>query len=223
MSNPHGGLRVIIGGAVGATDQWNIGVLMNQDAAMVTTAASPAEMNTVASDVLNLFNTNVWSVASGLKAYCRASTTLQFAKSYQYNNAGLLLSQGAASITAVPGTGTGNMPGYVAAVMTLQTDTPGRSGRGRTYLPITSSAAMSATGQFSDLTNIVNAYGTFLTNCHKAYTIGGITNSCPVIIWSSKTSTVQYIKAVRADSIPDTQRGRINKDVAAGLWSKTVS
>ena len=42
-------------------------------------------------------------------------------------------------------------------------------------------------------------------------------------IWSSKTSTVQYIKAVRADSIPDTQRGRINKDVAAGLWSKTVS
>lgn len=111
------------------------------------------------------------------------------------------------------------LPNQVATVVTLLTGRPGRSYRGRTYLPPVHTAAMLGTNQLStaNATTLANAYAGYLQGVHDS------SSGAPAVVSSSKLGAMTLINAVQVDTVFDTQRRRRNKVVAAGKPQAAVS
>lgn len=104
---------------------------------------------------------------------------------------------------AIVGTGPASHPYQVAAVTTLRTGTPGRSGRGRMYWPA-SGAGIAGAGLFGgDLNTLTDKLALLFT----AISSGG-DHACVVSLTDSVT---RPITSVDNDQVPDTQRRRTNK------------
>lgn len=212
----EGCIKAVFGGAVGGGDTWSVGLNIGVGLPAANGGATPTEMNTVASDLLGFFNT-FWTT---YKTWCRSGTSLSSCKTYLYGTGGLLTSQGTATQAAVVGTGTVPHPSYVATVVTLQTDTPGRRGRGRIYLPATGRSCDASTGQSDTSPSAFGAALKIALNAMaKNYTLSGTTYLGVPVVWSEAASDYHPIVAIRSDTILETQRGRQDQSVATTVYS----
>lgn len=214
-------VRYVIGGSCGS-DVWSIGI--TERLASLSGAPSITQMNATAADTLASFNSFVWNNAStGLKLFNASGVTLSSCKTYAYNSGGLV-GQGSASITPVAGAAAANVPFFTAMCVTLLTAFPGRSGRGRTYLPLTGCSANATTGRMAtDLSSVVSGFAAFLGGFgpDDSFMPGDPASHAAVL--SQKTSSLHDITSVRADNLFDTQRGRVNKLTAGATWTGSVS
>jgi len=220
MAIPSGDiLRIVVGGPIGgdtwSTGQWRVLTGM-------TGLPTPTQMNAAATAWLATFKSLVWDPATGgWRGQNNAGTALSTCRVYLYQG-GLLAAQGAAAITPDTGLATPVLPAYVAGCVTLQTNTPGRSGRGRIYMPITGCTMVAATMQIqSDFTPHLAALASWL-NSGVDTTMPGSPTGVPVVLSRTKTQTHQ-ITALRMDTIPDTQHGRENKFVASAVRTGVVT
>lgn len=126
---------------------------------------------------------------------------------YQYNGTGAR----AASQSTYPfstrrvGTGTANHPKQVALVVSTRTPVPGRSGRGRFYLPATG-IGMTALGLVSDSSAIDGlgvALGDFFDDIQAA--------AGDLAVVSFTTFAINGVTSLVIDNKPDTQRRREDK------------
>lgn len=222
MPYPSGDvIKYVVGGAI-ASDDWSCGVW--QTVSGLTGNPTTTQMNTDALATLNVFNNDVWSAATaGQKTVNASGTLLSTIKSYLYRN-GVLTRQGTASITAVAGTGTAVLPFYTAMCCSLLTDTAGRSGRGRIYLPFTAGALLAATGQMNigALSGYATNVAAFLTALNTNNTNFPGTPTQQVVVLSKTLGNTFPVTTVRIDSIPDTQHGRTRKDIASSVGTHAV-
>lgn len=118
---------------------------------------------------------------------------------YQYDG-GPAAADYASSGFSSPGTGTASSAKSQALVMTLRTATPGRSGRGRVYLPCTGLAVAAGTGLLDAATvsDVVTDFGAALE---------GI-DPIALVVYSPSAGALRTCTAVTADYRPDRQEGR---------------
>jgi hypothetical protein len=127
--------------------------------------------------------------------------------------------------TAVSGTGSAYLPAFTALVASFRTAVPGRGGRGRSYLPLTSGTPMSG-GQFqissSAATIVANAYKAMIDSINSATFLAPFT-SHRVAVRSSSIGTGIPITSVIVDSLPDAQHRREDKILPLYVISKDIA
>jgi hypothetical protein len=222
MPFPSGDIiKYVMGGAVGS-DDWSVGIW--QTVSGLSSNPTTTQMNADVLATLTSFNTGLWSAATaGQKTVNASGTLLSTGKSYLYR-AGSLTRQGTASITAVAGTSATILPFFTAMCCSLLTDTAGRSGRGRIYLPLTAGALLASTGQMNigSLTSYATNVAAWLTGLNVTNTNFPGTPTMQCVVFSKTLGQTFPITTVRIDSIPDTQHGRTRKDIATSVGTHSV-
>lgn len=117
--------------------------------------------------------------------------------------------------TPVNGTNGSIMPGYVACCVTTLSDTPGRRGRGRFYLPITTSYGLNGSRlSASAIATIQGAAKTWLSNLDNAPGFDALVSGFKTVIYSNVLNGATYdIKRVRVGDVLDLQRRRYNEQI----------
>lgn len=201
-------LKLVLGGAAYGPEAWSIGQYWGL---VVTATPTPAQMNTLAASLLSAFNSGCWNVASNsLKAVNPAGITLRQATLYYYNGGGLVAA-GAATQTAVPGTNTNAAPSYVSRVITNQSDQPGRSHRGRVYLPWCGQPVDVNTGLWPSAASFMANYRSTQTAMVSAIQSSTWATSASAAVVSQRLGVLSFITSWRMDNKPDSQRGRGKK------------
>jgi hypothetical protein len=121
------------------------------------------------------------------------------------------------------GTSAVPVPFYVSMCASLLTNQPGRSGRGRMYLPLTGSGFNAGTGQMTlTLGTMASNVALFLTGLGPDDNTfpGDPTSEADVVSITHGLSN--KITTVRIDSIPDTQHGRTRRVTATATGSASV-
>lgn len=121
---------------------------------------------------------------------------------------------------AVVGTAGGIQPLPVCMVASLRSTTPGRSGRGRSYIPMTGTG-VSTGHQFTlaDCTAVANAHAALIIALRGlVLTAQTVTAQNPGIN-SVKNGALYPITRVVCDSIPDFQDRRQDKIAASSVFS----
>lgn len=177
----------------------------------VPTTTVQSDLSAICAAVAGLWSTNfLTTTIKGLFPSTTVWTTLT-AYLYQGGKNAALTAQ--SQISAGNGTaGGGALPNQIALVATLLSGVPGRTNRGRSYLPGPTFTAL-GNGQLTvaNAGTIAAAFASFLTAVKNAPTWGAL----PVIA-SPHTGSFQPLKSIRIDTKLDTQRRRSNKVAVAG-------
>lgn len=177
-----------------------------------TSITTQAALEALATDIVgllentttNAFLLNTMTTAEGLDAL----------DLYQYSGGAKATSQAHAILTGMAGKkATVSFPLQVACCVTLLTGKPGRSKKGRLYLP--GSGMGFNAGEFAsgDVDAIAAGFNTLFQDLHDRVP------STPVVVASSVLGTNTPVTQVRVDSKPDTQRRRSMKATAG--YTKT--
>ena len=220
MPLPAGDLLLArVGGSL-PSDKWSVGLWF--DLAGLGADPTPAQMNAACLAWLTNFANVFWTPASNpWKSQASVGVSLATGTLYLYRSAALTAS-GTATISTSSGTGSNPLPSYVARVCTLLTNNPGRSKRGRIYLPANGVSPNSGTGLWSSVQPQVTNLGTAIQNAEvTGFWFGGSEQAaCDVV---SKTHGIKTrVTSLRMDNKPDTQRGRENKLTATVFDSQTI-
>jgi len=203
--------HVVIGGNV-ASEDWSAGCWFDAGTTGIGTP-TPTDLNTMAASMATAAGV-AWSAF--LKAWNASGLTLTFCKAYFYRT-NTLYGVGQASISASAATGTAPQPGYVSQVLTFLTSQPGRSGRGRMYLPKTGKAPSASTFQYATEGTALSAMKTYFQSCESAIeALPGASIVASLSVVSRTGSNPNAVTTLRMDSIPDTQHGR-TKSLAPAL------
>jgi len=114
-----------------------------------------------------------------------------------------------ASASATQGTGTNTMPAQSAAVISIRTDSPGASGRGRLYWPCLS-ATLGTSGRLASPTNaaIVADAKSYLLGIRTDLATAFPTIGFDLAVRSRTTHTTPHATRIQVGSTIDTQRRR---------------
>lgn len=210
----------VFSGAVSG-DIWSC--VTNCISAENTTFGPGADFNTYAAAALAAFNSTIWNSASGIKQANSAATTLTSCKTYVYNSGGVLVQEGSATQTAVPGTGTTRLPPYSALCVTLKTNGFGRSYRGRSYIPFTA-GTLGADGQASSgqCSSLATNYIAFINAMVAIAVPGAAGDELQPAVLSVAKGLLSNISSVKVDSLVDTQRGRQNRATASSTATASL-
>jgi hypothetical protein len=176
---------------------------------------------------LNAFNSSTGApVDAGLAviagALWSADLLAKEQRSYYYpsgSTSAALVSTGF-TLTAA-GAGSRQMPPQCALVMSLRSLTPGRSGRGRNYIPMGIGGSNNNGGIGSTpLNTVTTAYAAILTNI-AALSLAGFSAQVPIVA-SFTTGQFHEIVDVIGDSKIDTQRRREDKVLPANTITVAV-
>lgn len=215
-------LRATLGGDVaGGADIWRCRINMSLSGSLG--APTAAEMSDIANLMFTAAVAAITDSAHDLRPFMADGTSLAFASAAFYN-AGVLVNAGDyVPTTPTQGTSTTRLPSYTALCVTLLTDVGGRSGRGRSYLPCDGQPVGTA-GVWSSIVNAAyaSAWAAVLTGLNADYTAGASTATATAGVLSLKYGFISDVVSVRADNLPDTQRGRINKIAPTNTASATV-
>lgn len=119
------------------------------------------------------------------------------------------------------GTGTASSAASTSAVITLQTDTAGRSGRGRIYVPATAALAGLDDEYQLDHTRVTNAANAFAACLDSLKNGNESAFATPIPVVRSVTQTAAHtITSVRMDSRPDRVEHR---ETAIGYFAQSVT
>lgn len=211
MAVPYDRIRMVIEGTISSAQTWSVGLTVVGEPTSGGLSQNQAYLDTwVQNRVVNVrdFFTqgtagsrvsdamNAATVVTGLKAYLIPANT---------DTAALLSEANFGS--PIPGTGTSNHPAQTAMVVSLRSSVPGRSGRGRMYLPATG-AAIAAAMQFSSsiITGVAARSAQLVEDLGtSSYQDVGL----KAVVAS--TAGARQITRVEVDNDPDTQRRRSDK------------
>lgn len=219
MSVPYATVRLVASGTIAGTQTWSIGIRV------APTAGGPFP-NPINQATLDTWVTNRvinfrdwWSTVQGsggaaIATLNTADTLLTALKGYYYpanSDAASVMSTPTFG-TALAGTSSTNAPAQTALVASLLSTTPGRTGRGRLYLPGTGlpiagdhrSGAGTAGGSARNTASLLTAI--------NGSSLAGSSVVCIV----ASTAGPRPITSVRVDNRPDVQRRRADKLLATG-------
>jgi hypothetical protein len=163
-----------------------------------------SQINNVRDDMVSLVP--AWLGQSTVKLFWDTLDSFSSVSCYGYAATGTtaaVLADGA--FTAIPGTATTGHPKETSIVVSLRTSLPGRSGRGRFYLPATG-VAMSQLGLISGSTTVDDLGDAFEDFCNALQADDYIL-CVPSFTKSVTTAVSHYV----IDNKPDTQRRRMDK------------
>lgn len=153
-------------------------------------------------------------IGTGVRAGFPAGLIYEKCDLYYYGLGGTASTMQATQTIGQAGTGTAAaVPDQLALVATLRTAIPGRSYRGRAYLPAPNSAQLAGTtGLFGDtfVAGYNTAMATLLTDI-KTGESGTSTPGVPPVVVSRKLGIMTPITAVEMDNRADVQRSRANR------------
>jgi hypothetical protein len=180
----------------------------------------------VTQTVLNTFTqqaSDLW-VSTFLTAAVTACyptvTAWKQVRGYLYGSAGKSVLVANANPINVPGTNGGSpCPNQVAHVLTTLTGVPGRSHRGRVYLPAPGTSLLTA-GQVTTANNttIVNAYAAWLNAIRNSATAPGFG-----VVASSTQGAMFTMTQIAGNTRLDVQRRRANKQAATATAVAVLS
>jgi len=212
-------IKIVPAGTIATTQTWSTSVWMSLGVLGFT--LTQAQLDTIATQVAAPFQT--WATAIGPTAWA-ADTSYTNMKVYYYP-AGQLKSAAVSlpAVTPVAGSNTGYMPSLISMAVSYRSDTPGRSGRGRSYCPYTAGAVL-ATHKFnsSSGTNVGTAYRNLLVALNAlvfAIPPGG-NNKCQVASFSK--GLLRTITHISVDDTPDTQHRREDKFLRLPLYAAII-
>lgn len=196
MAIPTNAIKIVLSGALPYGEQWSSSFWVAG-----THPLDVTELTNVLTDINTQFNVG-GGVYAKLALYNPNTVTLPFLRGYQYQggSAAAVTAQLASSFT--PGSATLTLPNQCAMVLTELTNRPGRSYRGRMYLPILSGSAV-ASGKWGPTVCDAVA-GAFATAFGAFNNIG----DGKVSVMSSRTSAITQVSSLYVDDVIDTQRRR---------------
>jgi hypothetical protein len=156
------------------------------------------------------------AVPTGLISQWNATTTLTGCRVEARSLAGILEAQGeGVKAVATPGTGTAPHPFQVSGVISLRTATPGPSGRGRLFLPMTGAGinASSLRITAATATTILSGAKTYLSAIETA--IEAVVPNAALIVWSRKSDSWSLVTQLQMGDVLDTQRRRRDTTIEA--------
>lgn len=159
------------------------------------TAAIQTQMSTIASAI---WSPGISADYSTCYYYDAAATTASLVSTPE-------------QIAITGGTSSIHLPPQCSVVMSLRSGVPGRSGRGRNYLPLGKATAVGANGQLATgVTNtLADAYAAMIGDLNAVLDWNSsVKTAC---INSVTRATVYDILSVVVDSVVDTQRRRTDQ------------
>lgn len=203
-----GYVRVTAGGNISGSQTWSVGLSLAAD-----DATTVATLQDFLAGFRTIFETRLWaSTGTTLRQRNSAQVTLARYRAYYYPFAGQPVgAQAAIDITPLAGqAGGGYHPTQVSLVASLLTGLPGRSYRGRMYLPFTG-ATLENDNQASltDITAMATGVKNLIADVN---TLTTTTGPGDVVIAGSAGNIP--VTSVRVDSECDIQRRRANKVLA---------
>jgi len=152
---------------------------------------------------------NAITVSSGVLTMMSTSTAITGCRVEARGLGGVLeaLAEGQRG-SAVAGSGATTHPYQTSLVTSLRTSTPGPSGRGRLYWPLTGGPLSATTlrvasGQVNTYLLGVKTYLSAIDTAIEA-TLGG----AALAVWSRKTGAIHAVTSLQMGDVPDVQRRR---------------
>jgi len=197
-------VRVSILGTLGTSEVWSVNPVFDPSGEIEGTT-NQANLDAAALAIANLTVGSATSSklsTSGVRTGCRLEVRSSSGDE-------LLAFSVQASTTPSAGSGSQTMTNQSALVVSLRTDTPGPSGRGRIYWPCLN-APLDATGRLNSA-----AVTPFLTDM-KTYLLGmrsALATAFPLIgfdlaVRSVKTGQTPHVTRIQVGNVIDTQRRR---------------
>lgn len=215
MAIPNGVSKVVFSGHLGGGEKFAVGFWLD----------SNAPVNQDAANLLATTLATNWATDLKVKLCGLLSTDCGYDQVtvYGYPTGGPKAATiGQAPLSGGVGTGTNTQYNQIAACATLLTGAPGRSNRGRMYLPLTGKIpSTSSAGPQIDATsygNVSTGLATFFTNWNSGH--GAAMGFAAVV--STTVSVARKITSVKCDSRADIQRRRANKQTVAGSTTTAV-
>lgn len=198
MPLPSGTVRIVLSGTLAGGEIFSCGFQLrgdggwsqNQLDAAVGVAGSSLASNFLTTATLANFPT---------------TTSFRRVQGYLYAGGTSAVRQSEATFAVKTGTASGVLPNQLALVVTLNTGRPGRSFRGRMYLPGPAAIPLSSTDGQMIGTNL-DGLCTTLQGCFQGIRDGA--GGAPVVVASSKQGAMTTVTAIKIDSKVDTQRSR---------------
>jgi len=184
------------------------------------TQPTQAELNAWVTNAATTFNSLIGT--STIKSFYPTTTSYLTVTAYSYAGGPAAdLVAGPANLATFVGTGSNSLPNQCASVISVLTGIPGRSFRGRFYLPGPQTGALATTGQIgsASITPLLNGWASFCLGMET----GGLGQPAGVFGVVSATRT-QFTAAtqLRMDSRVDVQRRRGNKQVVTNSQLASV-
>lgn len=196
-------------GTMAGNQTWSVGLAVQHSQAQPPSGTQLDAWLTALDTALKLW----WTQASSLQSFNSAAIKYIGARAYSYAiNSKTAINQAEHPFTtALLGTnGVGSLPLQTSIVSSTLSGFPGRSHRGRRYLPVTATTLASNQMQTSGVDGLVSAEVT-LMNTINTTTLGTGTGTCVI---ANKKDFPDVIRSVQIDSEPDVQRRRADKIVA---------
>lgn len=212
-------LKINIYGTVAGGDVWNTGLYVR------TTLSAGSwgldNLNTLSGSIDTLLATwwTTW------KAVNSSSISWTGHKLYAYPQSGgsAYLSVDKPTATPVAGTGGNAMPLFTSLCSSLRSNTAGRHGRGRMYVPATGLALTAGQVAAVSLNTYNGATKTLIDALNAAdWSAYNVTNKRVTIV-SHSSATFYDVARILLDSKPDVQHRRDNRIPANATDSKTVA
>lgn len=213
-------VRLVFGGSIGTVQTWSTSLWADLGAPGPEPSQGQLNAFVAASaaagiDGLNAVAAQAWS----------SEVTLDHLTGYWY--APNTTKSGAVSTPAqlqVHGANSGALPYYTSIVASLRTGTPGRSGRGRNYLPLLRSGLVGPTGQIpsGNAQAIADAWASVITDLNGVPAQTMNPNGQRIVVASFTKGIPHPITSVVVDTVPDTQHRRVDQLSPAAVATSLV-
>jgi hypothetical protein len=196
-------VKTVISGTIVGSQSWSTGPWWLSP--FGTIGPLQSELNAFAAAVSAQFASQSGTFFSGTNV---AATKLTAVTAYFYPAGQTHATMVSTTTTSnIPGTGTDQLPSLLALVISLHSPIPGKSGRGRAYLPLTKFGALDTTGQVTQtvLTDVLTGWKAALNNVSALSTWSGPPEP---IVASWTKGDVYDIRSLSCNSLVDTQHRR---------------
>jgi hypothetical protein len=216
MSKDYSHGKISFGGTIGPSQDWSCGYSFLFDGTLIE-----VDMQAIAQAAAAAART-AWNAGSGggIQNINAADTGLYYARSYWYpagTDKAQLVGEAPVIGTNV-GNGSNQMPTTVALVVSTKSGLPGRSRRGRMYLPATSVALTNHQLGQQQVGALAGSIATMFDTMNSTVFAAGSLN-CVI----AAADIPIPITSVAIDSRPDTQRRRGDKVLAAFVGTAGVN
>lgn len=212
--------RVVISGLLATGQTWSTGLWISLGAP--APQPSQADLDAYAVAVAAIVKPQVQNIANLLWSNTTNTQTLTVYWYAPNTTKAAMVSTAAPMV--VTGVGTGSLPLFTSLVFSLRSAVPGRSGRGRNYMPLTIGGSVGGTGLASAaaMPTVSSAWATAIRGLN-GMAAGVVNPQGQSVVVASFTKGAGYpIRSVVVDNIPDTQHRREDKLVATGVGTTAV-
>lgn len=212
MPIPQGTVKMVVSGTLPGGEIFSHGYQLNGNSGWSQTQLD-AVLGVAVGGLTNNFLT------TSVKAFFSTQTVWTKVRAYLIGAGGATILQSESATLNLAGTAAASpTPNQCALVATLLTGFPGRSKRGRSYLP-GPSAGILAAGQISQANaqTIAAAFAAWMT-FHRDHP----TNPAAPVVASATLSATLPMVQVRVDTRLDVQRRRAGKQTITGVGLATV-